>query len=100
MKPILIYFYKVRYDSLTEAVRLLGCFENTLDIETDDEEVAQAEGQEVFEEFFHHNKEHSRYKTHPFYLFSSLFTPFFSQSMSSCIGMIVHYTMSFHLPDA
>ncbi|CAE1178568.1 WDFY3 [Acanthosepion pharaonis] len=54
---------EVRYDSLTEAVRLLGCFSNTIDILPDVEELVSVETQtmpeafSIFEEFFNDVKD-------------------------------------------
>ncbi|CAI9723395.1 repeat and FYVE domain-containing 3-like isoform X2 [Octopus vulgaris] len=54
---------EVRYDSLTEAARLLGCFSNTIDILPDSEETNQEEIQSIpesiaiFEDFFNDVKD-------------------------------------------
>ncbi|XP_059163899.1 WD repeat and FYVE domain-containing protein 3-like isoform X2 [Physella acuta] len=48
---------EVRYDSLTEAVRLLGCFSNTVDIPTASDGVVLSDLLECFGAVFIHSKE-------------------------------------------
>ena len=52
-----MFVFKVRYDSLTEAVRLLGCFTSTLDIQPGEDNDTVSEKFQMFEDFFYHCKE-------------------------------------------
>ncbi|XP_052816149.1 WD repeat and FYVE domain-containing protein 3-like isoform X4 [Mya arenaria] len=49
----------VRYDSLTEAVRLLGCFSTNPDITVDDDDLDTSQAEYLFEDTFIHSKEPS-----------------------------------------
>ena len=48
---------QVRYDSLTEAVRLLGCFSSTVDIQPIVDGETVSDNYQMFEEFFYSCKE-------------------------------------------
>ncbi|XP_041362357.1 WD repeat and FYVE domain-containing protein 3-like isoform X2 [Gigantopelta aegis] len=61
---------EVRYDSLTEAIRLLGCFSSTMDIQPAPEDVSPSESLEHLGEFFCHTKEERLQKPIPVILLS------------------------------
>ncbi|KAL5018826.1 hypothetical protein ScPMuIL_004548 [Solemya velum] len=61
---------EVRYDSLTEAVRLLGCFSTTIDIQPTEDNMEEGKTSEVLEDFFSNAKENRLKKEVPQILLS------------------------------
>ncbi|XP_052069301.1 WD repeat and FYVE domain-containing protein 3-like isoform X1 [Mytilus californianus] len=62
---------EVRYDSLTEAVRLLGCFSSTIDIQPSGEVTEAEEQKMLFEDVFVNTKESKGYDDIPMTLLSA-----------------------------
>ncbi|ESO89055.1 hypothetical protein LOTGIDRAFT_154132 [Lottia gigantea] len=62
---------EVRYDSLTEAVRLLGCFSTYIDIQTESEDTKPTDNTELFTNLFQHSKEDKIQKSIPVILISA-----------------------------
>ncbi|XP_050392525.2 WD repeat and FYVE domain-containing protein 3 [Patella vulgata] len=62
---------EVRYDSLTEAVRLLGCFSSSIDIQTDPEAATPSENVDLFQQLFLQSKEDKIQKPIPVILMSA-----------------------------
>ncbi|XP_069124433.1 WD repeat and FYVE domain-containing protein 3-like isoform X2 [Argopecten irradians] len=80
---------EVRYDSLTEAVRLLGCFSGTIDIQRSMDFIIEDEDKitAVFEEFFVHTKENKLDTEVPITL------------LSACIMLKYLYNMALDIFD-
>ncbi|XP_048248442.1 WD repeat and FYVE domain-containing protein 3-like isoform X1 [Haliotis rufescens] len=63
---------EVRYDSLTEAIRLLGCFSNTIDIQPAPEDMKPSENLDHLHDFFCHTKDDKLQKPVPIILLSAI----------------------------